>query len=216
MIQTQFPCKFSALGTVHDPHTGCTTTDITKNQRQQHPFRECLLPCLRAPCPYLCMPFSRTGPTLACSCLAYAAYVLFAHVCHVITSGYPRTKPLRVSTLLIVHGLINIPCNANDVHRARLPHTCMRQAHSSLITHALAMYVMPAVFGGSCHCMCGNTLTIPHAPSLSVFCPTLTVCLLPDSRTRGGVLLSTRVMCVSACMRVCACVSCVCLHASCV
>jgi len=122
-------------------------------------------------------------------------------------------NPCACPTLLIVHGLINIPCNANDVHRARLPHTCMRQAHSSLITHTLAMYVMPAVFGGSCHCMCGNTLTIPHAPSLSVFCPTLTVCPLPDSRTRGGVFLSTRVMCVSACTCVYACVSCVCLRA---
>ena len=98
----------------------------------------------------------------------------------------------------------------------------MRQAHSSLITHALAMYVMPAVFGGSYHCMCGNTLTIPHAPSFSVFCPTPTVCPLTrlTHAWRGPPLhachvcirvhacVRVRVMCVSACVVcVCACAS---------
>jgi len=37
-----------------------------------------------------------------------------------------------------------------------------------VIAHAQALYAMPAVFGACYHCMCGNTLTIPHAPSLSV------------------------------------------------
>ena len=40
----------------------------------------------------------------------------------------------------------------------------------------LAMYVMPAFFSGCYYCMCRNTLTTPHALSLPLFCPTLTVC----------------------------------------
>jgi len=36
---------------------------------------------------------------------------------------------------------------------------------------------------------------------------------LPRSRTRGGVLPCARVMCISACMCECACVSCECLRA---
>jgi len=56
-----------------------------------------VLPCLRAPCPYLRVPILRPGPTFACSCLAYASCVLFARVCHVIISGDPHTNPLRVS-----------------------------------------------------------------------------------------------------------------------
>ena len=88
---------FFALGTVPVPHTACTTTDVAKNRRQQRPLCARVLPCLRAPCPYLRVPFLRAGLTLACLCLAYAACVLFARVCHVITSGDPLTNPLRVS-----------------------------------------------------------------------------------------------------------------------
>jgi len=86
--------------------------------------------------------------------------------------------------------------------------------------HAQALYAMPAVFGACYRCMCGNTLTIPHAPSLSVACaqppPSPT---LPGSHTREGELPSARVMSirvcgcvcvrgmwVSACVRVCMCV----------
>jgi len=81
------------------------------------------------------------------------------------------------------------------------------------------MYVMPAVFGGCYHCVCGNTLTIPHAPSLSLFWPTSTVCPLtrPTHTWKGPPLLaclvcirvhvcvSVSVTSVSACGRVCAC-----------
>jgi len=82
---------------MHVPHTTRIATDIAKPRRQQHPLCARVLPCLRALCPYLRVLFLRAGPTLACSCLAYAACILFARVCHVITSGNPRTNPLRVS-----------------------------------------------------------------------------------------------------------------------
>ena len=65
--------------------------------------------------------------------------------------------------------------NTYDVHKPRRPRTCMRHAHGILITHTLDMYVMPSVIGGGYHCMCGNTLTIPHAPSLIFFIPTPTL-----------------------------------------
>jgi len=81
-----------------------------------------------------------------------------------------------------------------------------------LIAHAPVLYVMPAVFSGCYHCICGHTLTIPHAPllSLSSAQPPKSSPLL-GWRTRGGVLPSVRVTCVSACMCACVCVSCVCL-----
>jgi len=89
-------------------------------------------------------------------------------------------NPLRVPVgppLPSVHGCINITCNTNDVHKPRRPHTCMEHAHGRLITHTLSIYVMPSVNCGGYHCMCGNTLTIPHAPSLFFFIPTPSVYL---------------------------------------
>jgi len=88
-----------------------------------------------------------------------------------------------------------------------------------LIAHAPALCVMPAVFGGGYCGMCGNTLTIPHGPSLSLFCPTSTLSLLPRPTHAGRgnplrachvcirvrVCVCTRGMCVSVCVRVCAC-----------
>jgi hypothetical protein len=82
---------------MHVPHTTCIATDVAKTRRQQHPLCARVLPRLRALCHYLCVLFFCAGPTLACWCLAYAACVLFARVCHFITSGDPRTNPLRVS-----------------------------------------------------------------------------------------------------------------------
>jgi len=82
---------------MHAPHTACTVTDVAKTGRQQRPLCAHVLPCLRALCPYLRVPFLHAGRTLACSCLAYAACVPFACVCHVITSGDPLTNPLRMS-----------------------------------------------------------------------------------------------------------------------
>ena len=86
--------------------------------------------------------------SLACTCIAHAACVLFARVCQAITLGVPHTNPLRVPVgppLLIVHGCINVTCNTNDVHKPRRPHTCTRHAHGRLITHTLAMYVILSV-----------------------------------------------------------------------
>jgi len=107
--------------------------------------------------------------SLSWTYIAHVACVLFTRVCQAITPGVPHTNPLRVPVgppLPIVHGCINVTCNTNDVHKPRRPHTCTRHAHGRLITHTLAMYVMPSVIGGGYHCMCGNTLTIPHTPSL--------------------------------------------------
>jgi len=95
---------------------------------------------------------------------------------------------------------------------------CARMPVSSprLVAHAPALCVMPAVFGG-CYCgMCRNTLTIPHGPSHSLFCPPPLSPPFPGPRTRGGVFPSvcvmhvrvcacTRDMCVPVCVRVCAC-----------
>jgi len=118
--------------------------------------------------------------SLACTCIAHAVCVLFARVCQAITPGVPHTIPLRVPVgppLPSVRGCINITCNTNDVHQPRRPHTCIRHVHGRLITHTLAIYIMPSVISGGYHCMCGNTLTIPHAPSLFSFIPTPTVYL---------------------------------------
>jgi len=118
--------------------------------------------------------------SLACTCIAHAARILFARVCQAITPGVPHTNPLRVPVgppLPIVHGCINVTCNTNDDHKPRRPHTCMRHAHGRLITHTLAMYVMPSIISGGYHCMCANTLTTPHALSLFFFIPTPTVYL---------------------------------------
>ena len=51
--------------------------------------------------------------------------------------------------------------------------TYMHATHSRLITHTLAIYVMPSVIGGGYNCMCRNTLTTPHAPSLFFPSPTV-------------------------------------------
>jgi len=88
-----------------------------------------------------------------------------------------------------------------------------------LTAHAPALSVMPAVFGGCYRCMCGNTLTIPYGPSLSLSCPTSTFSPLPRPTHvgRGNPLRACHVcicvrvcayergMCVSVCMRVCTC-----------
>ena len=170
MIQTQSPCTFFALGTVHVPHTACTTTDVSKNQRQQHPLCARVLPCLRAPCPYLRVPISRPGPTLACLCLAYATCVLFARACHVIISGDPYTNPLRV--------FYSAHC------------TCYVR-HTRCFQWLLSLYVRKY----SHYTPCPFSLSLlPNPLSAS----------LPGSRTRGGVLPSTRVMCISACRCMCA------------
>ena len=97
-----------------------------------------------------------------------------------------------------------------------------------LTAHAPALSVMPAVCGGHYRCMCGNTLTIPYGPSLSLSCPTSTLSPLPRPMHvgRGNSLRACRVctrvrvcayergMCVSVCMRVCTCefVFGVCVH----
>jgi len=86
---------------------------------------------------------------------------------------------------------------------------------------------LPAVFGG-CYCgMCRNTLTIPHGPSLSLFCPIFTLSPLPRPTHAGRgnflqachvcirvrVCVCTRGMCVCVCACVCVRVlMCVCAY----
>ena len=105
--------------------------------------------------------------------------------------------------------------------REILPAHVLRERMSSprLIAHAPARCVMSAVLGG-CYCgMCRNTLTIPHGPSLSLFCPTFTLSPLPRPTHAGRgnplrvchvcirvrVCVRTRGMCVSVCVLVRAC-----------
>jgi len=102
-----------------------------------------------------------------------------------------------------------------------LPAHALRARMSSprLIVHTPALCIMPTIFGG-CYCgTCGNTLTIPHGSSLSLFCPTSTLSPLtrPTHAERGNplrvchvcirvrVCVCTPGMCVSVCVRVCAC-----------
>jgi len=87
--------------------------------------------------------------------------------------------------------------------------TCMPHAQGRLIARVLSLFVMPVNNNksahGCYHCMCGNTLAIPHAPSLSLFCPTSTVFPLTRlMRTRRET--SLRVCHVCICARVCVCV----------
>jgi len=126
---------------MHVPHTACTATDVAESRRQQCPLCARVLPCLRAPCPYLRVPFLCAGPTLARALPMPRAFCLHAFAMSLLRATHLPT-PCACPTLLI----------------------------------ELAMYVMPAVFDGCYYCIFGNTLTIPHALSLSLFCPTLTVC----------------------------------------
>jgi len=83
VIKTQILFMFFALGTV----PACSTHSLYGHRRSQNLMCARVLPCLRATYPYLRVTILRVGLTLACLCLAYAASVLFARVCHVIISG---------------------------------------------------------------------------------------------------------------------------------
>jgi len=216
VIHTQSPCTFSALGIVHVPHIACTTIDVTKNPRHQRPLCARELPCLRASCPTCACPLRAQARHLPARALPMPrAFYLRAFATSLLRAIHIQTL-CACPTLLIVHGCMNIPCNTNDVHKARLRHTCMRHAHSRLIAHALAIYVMSAVFG-SCY-RCAEILSLYPTPSLFLL-PNLHP--LPLTRlTHAGrgpplcachvyirvhVCVCVRVMCVSACVRVCAC-----------
>jgi hypothetical protein len=89
---------------MHVPHTACTATDVAKPRRQQRPLCARVITCLRVPCPYLRVPFLRAGPTLACSCLAYAACVLFARIATSLlraTHYQPLARALLCSLYLL-------------------------------------------------------------------------------------------------------------------
>jgi len=89
-----------------------------------------------------------------------------------------QQRPLCARVLPCLHAL----CPYLRVLFLRLLQATHVQTHYACPTLliVLAMYVIPAVFSGCYYCICGNTLTTPHALSLSLFCPTLTVC--PISR----------------------------------
>jgi len=137
--------------------------------------------------------------------------------------AYLRKSPLRAVMFSLLPRQMPLPAHAL---RARM-------SSPRLIAHTPALCVMPTVFGGFYGGMCRNTLTIPHGPSLSLFCPTSTLSplLRPKHAGRGNplrvcpvcirvhVCVCTRGMCVSVCVRVCArvcfCVCaylCVCVH----
>ena len=77
---------------------------------------------------------------------------------------------------LPAHALRHCACACSECCPClRLP--CPYLHAPFVIANAPTLYVMPVVFSGCYHCMCGNTLTIP--PSLSLFCPAPTVSPLP-------------------------------------
>jgi len=87
----------------------------------------------------------------------------------------------------------------------------------------LDMYVMPAVYGGCYHCRCGNTLTIPHALSLSLLAHAHVEGPSPPrvSCVHARACVCVRACHVSVCVRACVCVrvcsgvfACVCTCAS--
>ena len=126
---------------------------------------------------------------------------------------FHRMRYCTICTALL-HEYMHVPCTRQLDRACPCPvsHACLQQQ----INHCC------------CHCMCGNTFTIPHAPSLSLFCPTST--LSPLARlTREGrstslrarhvciyvracvrVRVRVRVRHVSACVRACALA---CVHA---
>jgi len=98
VIHTQSPCACFALCIVHIPQTQ-SETQLTSQKTvvdEVLGMRVCFL-CLRAPCPYLRVPFVRACLAPDCTCLANAcACVLFARVCQIVTPGDSRTIPLSV------------------------------------------------------------------------------------------------------------------------
>jgi len=158
----------------------------------------CLLPQL-----LWCMPLL---PLHVC-CLRTIYTAILAT--YMYACAYRRKSPLRAVMFSLLPRQMPLPAHALRAHKSS----------PRLIAHTPALCVMPTVFG-SCYCgMCGNTLTIPHGPSLSLFCPTSTLSLLlrPTHAGRGNplrvchvcirvrVCVCTRGMCVSVCVRVCAC-----------
>jgi len=145
VIQTQSPCAFFALGTVH----ACSTHSLHRHRRSQTP--------------------TSTTP-FVCACAFLLARTIFPTCCACPFCAQARHLPARALPMpraFCLHAFATSLLRA-----AHLPTPC---ACPTLLI-VLAMYVVPAVFGGCYYCMCGNTLTIPHAVSLSLFCPTLTVC----------------------------------------
>jgi len=130
-----------------------------------------------------------------------------------------RTMPLparalfarRPDTCLLVPCLCHVRSVCTRLPRHRATHLPTPCACPTLLV-VLAMYVMPALFCGHYYCMCRNTLTIPHALSLSLFCPTLTVCPItrlthawrgPPLRACHAYICVHVYVCVSVCVRAC-------------
>ena len=158
----------------------------------------CLLPQL-----LWCMP---RLPLHVCWLRSIYTAIVAKYMC---TCAYRQKSPLRALIFSLLPHQMPLPAHAL--------HT--RISSQTLIAHTPALCVMPTVFG-VCYCgMCANTLTIPHGPSLSLFCPTSTLSplLRPMHAGRGNplrvchmcicvhVCVCTRGMCVSLCLRVCAC-----------
>jgi len=110
----------------------------------------------------------------------------------------------RPDTCLLVPCLCRVRSVCTRLPRHWMTHLPTPCACPTLLI-VLAMYVMPALFSGCYYCMCGNTPTKPHALSLSLFCPTLTVSV-PHYQAHARVEGSSppRVSCVY--LRACVCV----------
>jgi len=66
-------------------------------------------PCLRVSSTYLREPLTHAGLSLACTCIAHAACVVFARVCQAITPGVPHTNPSRVPVGPPLTALLPLP-----------------------------------------------------------------------------------------------------------
>jgi len=79
-------------------------------------------------------------------------------------------------------------------------------SNTRIIAHTPVLSIIAAVLGGCYCCVCGNTLTIPHGPSLSLFCPTSTLSPLPRPSHVGRVNpLRACHVCIRVRVCVCAC-----------
>jgi len=160
-------CACFALCIVH-PQTQLTTQSKSTKPTSTQPFvcawlfLACACHVPTCACPSCAHAQFLTAPALCMPARAFYLCVLAKSLLLVIHIRSASARP----TLLSVHGCINITCNTNDIHKVRRPHSCMRHPQGRLIAHAPSLYVTPVVFSGCYHCMCGNTLTIPHDPLL--------------------------------------------------
>jgi len=172
VIQTQSPCAFFALGTVH----ACSTHSLHCHRRSQNPT---------STTPFMCACSS----LLACT-MPLPARALFAR---------------RPDTCLLVPCLCRVRSICTRLPRHYFGRPTYQPLARVLLCSLYLLCTSCPLFSVVVITVCAETLSLYPMPflSLSSAQPSLSA-PLPGSRTRGGVLPSAHVMCISACMCMCA------------